>query len=280
MSLSAVIVAYNPDTNFTHNVSVIAKNCSDVVIVDNSNDKAAQLIGERLNVTVLQQTENIGVAAALNVGLQFLYEKGYKTALLFDQDSCPFPHFFEEMSYVAENTPPRVATIGAVYGITNPDSVKQDSKRYLPIKTVITSGSLVFLDAWNDIGKFREDLFIDHVDHEFCLRARKNGYEVLLAPHAYLDHSVGFPQKHVFLGKTVQSSHHAAFRYYYLFRNYLLMLPSLFLYHPKWFARMGLSLLPKMLIKAVLFEPDRWTKICFAYKGILHGIQRKSGRLG
>lgn len=39
-------------------------------------------------------------------------------------------------------------------------------------KTLITSGMLIPLSLFGKIGMFREDYFIDSVDHEFCLRAR------------------------------------------------------------------------------------------------------------
>jgi rhamnosyltransferase len=277
LSLPAVIVTYFPDATFFYNLDAIAAQCIEVVVVDNSSGQDPLDTKAFTNVTVLTQGENIGVAAALNRGLEELERRGYPYAVLFDQDSCPYPDFAIAMEQAA-TAHMGFSTIGCVYGDVAWDENLDVKDGCVPIKTVITSGSLVAISAWRRLQGFREDLFIDHVDHEFCLRARKSGYDVLLAPKARIHHDIGFPELHSFLGKRVRCSHHAAFRYYYLFRNYLLIFPSLFWTHPKWFVRMGMLLI-KMLLKSALFEADKRDKFCFAMKGILHGIQHVSGKL-
>ena len=47
---------------------------------------------------------------------------------------------------------------------------------------VITSGSFIPISIFNDVGFMREELFIDFVDIDWCLRARAKGYEIVSLP--------------------------------------------------------------------------------------------------
>src|SRR4030095_5315976 len=58
-------------------------------------------------------------------------------------------------------------------------------------RTVITSGTLLSLNAYDAIGRFRDDFFIDGIDHEYCLRARAKRYRILLMLAPLLVHSIG-----------------------------------------------------------------------------------------
>ena len=79
---------------------------------------------------------------------------------------------------------------------------------------VITSGTLTSLKAFANLGPFRADFFIDFVDSEYCLRARKAGYRILVSPHARIRHRVGSKRRVALLGVGVSPMHHGALRKY------------------------------------------------------------------
>ena len=87
----------------------------------------------------------------------------------------------------------RPAVIGGNYFDTKRAVMK--CRQYLrPMperKTVITSGCLVDAAFAREIGGFRDDFFIDQVDHEFCLRTRANGRRVAISAKPVMQHSVG-----------------------------------------------------------------------------------------
>jgi len=56
---------------------------------------------------------------------------------------------------------------------------------------LLSSGSLVPLDVIDKVGGMEEELFIDQVDTEWCLRARSMGYRVFGAFGAILEHRLG-----------------------------------------------------------------------------------------
>jgi len=52
----------------------------------------------------------------------------------------------------------------------------------------MTSGNLLNLHAVKQIGGFSEDLFIDRVDQEYCLRLRMNNFRVIQVNFVVFDH--------------------------------------------------------------------------------------------
>ena len=57
----------------------------------------------------------------------------------------------------------------------------------------ITSGSVLRLTAWQLVGGLKSKFFMDQIDHEFCIRLRREGYKVIVNPQAYMSHSIGNP---------------------------------------------------------------------------------------
>jgi rhamnosyltransferase len=76
------------------------------------------------------------------------------------------------------------------------------------------------LKAYDAIGAFSEDYFIDLVDIEWCLRARHKGFELLVTPRAMLRQSIGRQTKRL-LGRAVFV--HAPARNFTLIRNSIWM---------------------------------------------------------
>ena len=65
---------------------------------------------------------------------------------------------------------------------------------------VITSGNLLNAGHFQALGGFDESLFIDYVDHDFCLRAVIAGFHIVVSADASLSHSVGEAISREFLG--------------------------------------------------------------------------------
>ena len=63
--------------------------------------------------------------------------------------------------------------------------------RCVQVLTPMTSGSLLDLSAYEAVGPFMDELFIDQVDNEFCLRLRAAGFSVLEAGEATLQSPSG-----------------------------------------------------------------------------------------
>jgi len=239
----AVVVTYHPDLAVTMDLlRQLDDSACDFLVIDNHSSNIAELKASVDPLSscqgLLALGENIGQAAALNRALDEVARRGYELALLFDQDSSIGAHFVENLLTAWDEaqalTPGRVAAVG-------PRLVEPHSGRRMPFRSfrrllerqespatadgklihtafLITSGSLVSLQALAHIGPMRSDYFIDNVDLEWCFRAVSNGYALYGSEHASLLHRIGEDSDNPLVkrGLIVQ---HSALRYYYSTRN-------------------------------------------------------------
>jgi rhamnosyltransferase len=85
---------------------------------------------------------------------------------------------------------------------------------------LISSGSLVPMEAFTTVGEFDEGLFIDSVDLEWCCRARDKGLMLYGVCAARLDHRLGDRRQSVLNMELVV---HSPERVYYMTRNRFLL---------------------------------------------------------
>jgi rhamnosyltransferase len=129
-----------------------------------------------------------------------------------------------------------------------------------------------------DIGIFREDFFIDMVDHEYCLRARKLGFLVMITRKPLMRHSLNSPTTMSLLGKELTLTNSAVFRRYFIARNCLLTAREYwrtdFLYILR--TTFGATLIA-LLLKIPLEKEHRKAKMAAVLQGIADGLRNRSG---
>jgi rhamnosyltransferase len=194
VKLCSVTVLYNPhDTVFDYLSSYLAK-VQRAFIIDNSDvtaDLGAALM-ERFGshkISYTRNNANTGIAAALNKGFSLALAEGYNWVLTMDQDSYFDSHRFFDlaMPMMQRNN---IAIIGASYSSKVPFK-SHYSAEFDRMLFVVTSGNLVNIDSWQQVGGFDEKLFIDEVDNDFCLRLNRRKWLVLSSVEILLRHSLG-----------------------------------------------------------------------------------------
>jgi rhamnosyltransferase len=141
---------------------------------------------------------------------------------------------------------------------------------------VISSGSLVPIEVLEHVGGMEEALFIDQVDTEWCLRARSMGYRVFGVCAAVLEHRLGEGVRWFWLGRWRRVFRQKPFRYYYIFRNTLVLFRRGY-FEPK-FVPFHLAWLAVMLVVFGVFG-GRSGGLRMMLKGLLHGLQGARGEL-
>ena len=285
--ICAVIVTFHPDERFYGRVSQIARQVDGVVIVDNGSapptvSRLAEF-ASRANVRVIQNPANLGIATALNQGVEYALAHGYTHAILFDQDTDPAEHMVSTIRQIAS----RRADIQrvAVIGVNLVDAATSKPWYRFPagqeateVKTVITSGSLISLQAAKKLGRFRDDFFIDHVDEEYCLRAGSNGYKVLITHEPLATHALGAPKFLRILWRTFGTSNHSATRRYYMTRNHIILAKMYAFREPAWVIR-TLYLRFKAFLLLLVLDDDRWSKLRLMSRGLRDGLAGRTGEL-
>lgn len=272
----AVVVTYNPDIErLKENINSIINQVDKILVVDNNSKNIKKIEKYFCNdkITILKNLENLGIASALNKGLKYSQEKSYQYILTLDQDSILTNGMIENLKkgFVTEDN---VAIVSpTIYDLNmKAISTKRIKKQFEKIETTITSGSLCSSKILNQIGGFEEQLFIDCVDFEICLRLKKNGYKVLLSKEAILNHEVGKSSIKNILGMKFIITNHSPIRCYYIFRN------SLYVnnkynkkFSQKWIKE-NLKLLKK-LIGILIWEENRKEKLIEIFRGVKVGFK-------
>jgi len=233
----AIIVTYHPVISLLKSLlSIISDSVDKTIIVDNgSPENILQEIQQNVPESglLISVGHNSGVAKAINFGIAKSDELSASHVLLLDQDSVPESNMVEELLRAMKTESEsgyKVAAVGPKYndvkGITISPFVRLKGlflKRIecadnenVRVDHLITSGSLIAMDAMKDIGSMEEKLFIDYVDTEWCLRAMYKGYSLFGVGPAHMAHDIGddfYPiGNHVVPVRT-------PLRFYYLIRN-------------------------------------------------------------
>ncbi len=83
---------------------------------------------------------------------------------------------------------------------------------------LITSGTLLYLDALASIGAMKESFFIDNIDLEWCFRAKSKGYELIGTDEAVLYHAIGERSSNPLVRAGIMAQHNPQ-RSYFSSRN-------------------------------------------------------------
>lgn len=282
----AIVVTFNPTAQVLRNLELLLEQTESLVVVDNGST-AASLNALRdfrdvRGFALLENKVNVGIAAALNRGVQQVAAGRYRWTALFDQDSAVSPGFFDAMFEGVETHPNRERV-----AIFCPRYVDRESGReMLPAKcgkrgnalsVGRTSGSLMRTALFAECGWFVEEMVIDQVDFEYCLRVRRRGYEIAQCKDATLLHTLGAPRAYRLFGlRLFGTTNHSAARRYYLARNRIWMMKKYWARYPRWCS--GLCVLTlKESAKILLVEDGRWSKLGHILLGLRDGV---IGRMG
>lgn len=280
--ICAVVVTYNPDAQINERIDIIARQVKSVVIVDNNSDVDSVSLLESINSTtceVIFNEKNYGIATALNQGMSWAITRGFKWVLTMDQDTIAERFMMDTLIEVYESVddPGKVAVIGSNYlmangavGIDKPDFVEHGAI-WMDRIAVITSGSLISLAVYEVIGRFRDEFFIDHVDEEYCLRARAKGYGVIVALRPAMRQFIGSARKADILVKRAVYTEHSPLRRYYMLRNYIIMFREYFRKEPMWFLRY-IIYYTRMLFFICFFEKGKINTLKQTLRGVVDGI--------
>lgn len=196
----AGIVTYNPDIErLTANLAAISVQVERVVIYDNNSDNLSEIRAclSRINgsgapggepIVLVETQANSGLAVALNFLARYAREEGASALLLLDQDSVAAGDL---VAVEHQLLSPRVGIVSPL--VIDRNGVEDEPLEDLvyEVKRTITSGSLLNLEAHEDVDGYDERLFVDWVDFEYCDRLRTHGYTILRTHRTSLLHELG-----------------------------------------------------------------------------------------
>ncbi|TXG94210.1 MAG: glycosyltransferase, partial [Rhodocyclaceae bacterium] len=184
--IGGVVVVYQPDLPRLHRlVQRLAELVDEVVLINNGATALGSSVSWSSKVCIVHPGCNIGVAAALNLGVEHLEQRNCSHAWSFDQDSLPALDALDRLCSAWQAAPHASSLVALAPQIQNhttaqplPFLIIDENGRvgtkclHVPteVGAAITSGLLFRIDAWRSLGGALEPLFIDHVDTEWCWR--------------------------------------------------------------------------------------------------------------
>ena len=270
----SIIVVYNPKVDLlVKDICSFIKNVDLLIIWQNSvlSDDVREYISSLGNIIFAGNGINQGIPTALNYALSYAIKNGYDYLLTMDQDSV-LENFDNYKNTVIKKNQEKSCIVGA-YQTFLESKLSEDI--FSEYKWVITSGTIFPIRLLNEIGGFETSLFIDTVDIEVCIRARKYGYKCYICRTGKLIQKYGVKHTIKMLNKTINYVVYSPDRIYGIFRNLTMLLIT---YRNKEISY-ELFTFSFIVINSAVFEKRNRTKSLLAMlSGIIDGVCQKSLR--
>lgn len=288
MTLHAVIVTYHPDpAALGRLVNALHAGGAQVIVADNTPRDAGGAAAVD-GCEIIDMGGNTGIAAAQNAGIRAALAHDAKFIAFFDQDSTPDAHLL----------PSLVAALGQPpHGVAAPVCVDVRSGHEYPpyrfnrwgwarpapaggllapaaVDLIISSGSVVAAEVFQQVGLMEEAFFIDYVDLEWCIRCRRAGVPIRVVPSAIMPHAIG---NKVVSNGPLTTFVHSPVRAYYRLRNAFLLVrmahvPRLYALH-----QVAAALVHHLL--QWRHSEDRRQHARLGWRGLVDGLRGVRGKL-
>jgi rhamnosyltransferase len=267
--VAGVVVLYNPNEDVINNINTYIEQVDVLYAVDNSEVIVHDVIDEikrQEKVAYMFNGGNYGIARALNMGGAEAIKQGFDFLLTMDQDSKAPPNMVVDMLKCIEGK--SMSTVGIVspFHVHGKKTKPPKAVPFEEVLTVMTSGNLLNLDVFKKVGGFMEKLFIDHVDHEYCLRLNLKGYKVMQVNNVALEHDLGEMATHGFFFGKLDVITHSPVRLYYKTRNGFYVANEYNRHFPEFYRRY-IIMFVKDLIRAIFFEKDKLKRLHMILRG-------------
>ena len=293
---AAVVVVYRLQHDLQAVLSALRPSVGTLIVVDNSEAGHAGLpaLIAGSGATLLLGHNQGGLAGAYNLALDHLTRQPPppKWVIFLDEDSDPsvLPRFMADRDNQRLLSDPGTAAVAPAYrdratGLRGKYiELHRLRLRYLSrtfedmreVAFIINSMAVWRFEALTRIGRFDEQLAIDHIDTDFCLRARHAGLKVWVHGRYEFAHAIGERRRFRFLGKEMQAGGHGPQRRWLIGRN-TVWLARREVWREPAFAFLCLSRLAYEIVGIVIAEPEAGAKLGALLRGAGSGLF--SGRL-
>lgn len=296
--LAVITVTFHPDIRkLKQQLNALPPEATSVIVDNASNaDEVAELkhlVMERAGTYLIQNDQNIGLAAAINRGATHVAEHLAKHdfLLLMDQDSQPRPGSVKNLMSTFLQLEVGGYQVGCVGPLLVDDTTglqhgfhcmrgwrwirvfpSPEDTKPVSCANLNGSGTLVRTSLFSKLGGLDESLFIDHVDTEWAFRVLEAGLKLFGVPQATFDHGMGeYGLRFWWFGWRVWPQR-SPLRHYYLFRNAVCLLHRSYV-PGVWKFWAVIKLFLTLVIHAV-FGPDRRLQTSSMLSGICDACRR------
>lgn len=192
---AAGIVLFNPKLDrLKKNLDAITPQVKVVYCYNNGladENEIVSLLKLYTNVIMMGVGKNDGISGALNSILNRAIQDNIQWLLTLDQDSVVCCDMVEKLGELTT-----IEDVGIICPLLKDVRRKNEQvistvEDYEDIDSCFTSGSFMNVEKTRIIGGYDDYLFIDYVDHDICIRMKKEGYRIIRNNCVVLDHELG-----------------------------------------------------------------------------------------
>lgn len=227
MKVVAVLVTYKSNLTILKKVIESLENQVECIVIVNNGNETIDFSG---NIEMINLHDNFGIATAQNIGIKKALAMDCDYILLSDQDTIYPKHYVTELLKGFDNYDLlEIASIAPVYyNVTNNTKsffYEVNNKKLKKsiyehgtheVLYTISSGQIIPIKVFDKIGFMREELFIDWVDIDWCIRAHNAGLKNLQNANVVIEHHLGDSDSSISKFKIIK---HSEVRNRYLIRN-------------------------------------------------------------
>jgi rhamnosyltransferase len=290
-STAAVVVVYHLATDIEPALRQLQQSVARLLVVDNHEQGHPALadLTARLRIECLRAGNAGGLAGAYNRALAWLqvHEPQLAQVVFLDEDSDPssLAALLADGTTTATLARPETAAVSPAYrdratGLRGRyirlarfklDFNPREFSDLRPVAFLINSMTVWRLAALQRIGAFHEGLAIDHVDTEYCLRARQAGLALYVNGAFEFAHAIGQRRKYRLLGVELQASGHSPRRRWMIARNTVWLARNWFWREPA-FCGLCLARLVYEAVGITLAEEQAAAKLLALLRGAVSGL--------
>ncbi|MDR3651979.1 MAG: hypothetical protein P4L34_03300 [Paludibacter sp.] len=277
MKILGVITSFFPDIDeLERNINSFISDIEYLIIWENTPKEKSYIykLIEKLNsnkIEVRTTGKNEYLAVPFNLCAKYAKEHNFTHLLTMDQDSTFSTSHFERYLQLIENLlDKKVAAFGP-----NSTSREQNKVNNGEVDYIFISGAIYPIHVFLELQGFNENLVIDAIDTDYCLRAKDVGYQVIVIREVNLEHQMGYHYKHWTGLKIVPYS---AQRTYYYIRNTLWLWNRFPAYFEQSYKHSFVKYRIIYRTLKLIFEKDSFRKFTAIYTALWHFKMKRLGR--
>lgn len=204
MKTCSIVVLYEPGNEEIENILDYYDSVDKAYILDNSVESREAIVNDVLlkhNGQVKEKAKyihfqkNIGLCKALNHGMKLAADEGFEWALIMDADSTFNTNVVNVYKdYIEKNDCSKIGVLAPVHLHDRNLESKFEGQRIVP--WAMTSGCFYNISTFEIVNGFKEELFVDGLDIDYCYKIHKDGYQIIELANAQINHKPG--ETHVF----------------------------------------------------------------------------------